>query len=130
MGGLAAQNTACGPQSPVQDEAPCSVAQGTGGCSWLGWHLVRSKEPHPGATVVFWRNAEWWELMKGAGATSSDQSWRHPRNDWVRGFEGALVRFCGAGFVGSVTSHTAFLFFSFLKSLNSLLWPRSCGNLE
>ena len=49
-----------------------------------------AKGPHPGAT-------EWWELMKGAGATSSDHSWRHPRNNWVRGFEGALVRICGAG---------------------------------
>ena len=34
---------------------------------------------------------------KVAGATSTDQSWRHPRNNWVRGFEGALVRICGAG---------------------------------
>ena len=40
---------------------------------WAG-HLARCKEPHPGATVVFWRNAEWRELMKGAGATSSDHS--------------------------------------------------------
>ena len=35
--------------------------------------------------------------MKGASATSSDHSWRHPRNNWVRGFEGALVKICGGG---------------------------------
>ena len=63
---------------------------------WAG-HLARRTGPHPGATVVFWRNAEWWELMKVAGATSTDQSWRHPRNNWVRGFKSALVRIRGAG---------------------------------
>ena len=62
---------------------------------WAG-HLARNKGPHR-APVVSWRNAEWWELMKAAGATSTDQSWRHPRNNWVRGFESALVRKCGAG---------------------------------
>ena len=55
---------------------------------WAG-HMVRCQEPHPGATVVQWRNAKWWEVMKSASANSSDHSWRHPKKNWVRGFEGA-----------------------------------------
>ena len=48
-----------------------------------------------GATVVQWRNVEWWEVMKSAGASSSGQSWRHPKKNWVRGFESTLFNFCG-----------------------------------
>ena len=35
--------------------------------------------------------------MKNAGAGSSDQFWRHPKKNWLRGFENALVRICGLG---------------------------------
>ena len=58
----------------------------------MALHLTRKKEPHSGAAAVQWHNAEWWEVMKSAGANSSDRSWRHPKKNLVRGFEGALVR--------------------------------------
>ena len=63
---------------------------------WVG-HLARGKESDLGAAAVRWRNAEWWEVMMSARANSPDLSWRHPKKNWVRGFEGALVRICGTG---------------------------------
>ena len=46
---------------------------------------------------VQWRNAEWWEIMKGTGVGSQDHSWRHPKKNWSRGFEHALTKICGLG---------------------------------
>ena len=57
-----------------------------------GWAGHMDRRPHPGAAAVQWRDAKWWEIMKSTGSGSPDQTWRHPKKNWVRGFENALVK--------------------------------------
>ena len=56
---------------------------------WAG-HMARKNEMHPGAAVIPYKNVEWWEIMKSASTGDHDQTWRHPKKNWVRGFEHAL----------------------------------------
>ena len=63
---------------------------------WAG-HLTRKTEHRPGEAAVQWRDAEWWETMKSTGAGSLEQTWRHPKKNWVRGFENAVVKVCRQG---------------------------------
>ena len=63
---------------------------------WAG-HMARKKEMHPGAAAISYKNVEWWEIMKSAGIGACDQSWRHQKKNWVRGFEHALSTVLGLG---------------------------------
>ena len=63
---------------------------------WAG-HVAWKEEAHPGVAAILWRNGEWWEIMKNAGTGAHDQSWRHQKNNSVRGFEHALSKIYGLG---------------------------------
>ena len=39
----------------------------------------------------------WWEIMKRTGVGAHDQTWRHRKNNWVRGFEHALTKILRLG---------------------------------
>ena len=65
------------------------------------WHRAlaahRKKEMHPGAAAISYKNVEWWEIMTSAGIGAHDQSWRHHKKNWVRGFEHVLSTVLGLG---------------------------------
>ena len=73
---------------------------------WAG-HMARKKEMHPGAAAISYKNVEWWEIMKSAGIGAHDQSWRHPKKNWVRGFEHALSTVLGLGWWGETKNVVA-----------------------
>ena len=65
----------------------------------LAGHMARKKDVHPGAAAVSCRNAEWWEILKSTGIGTHDQSWKHQKKNWVRGFEHALSKILGLGWL-------------------------------
>ena len=73
---------------------------------WAG-HMARKKEMHPGAAAISYTNVEWWEIMKSAGNGACDQSWRHHKKNWVRGFEHALSTVLGLGWWGEAKKTVA-----------------------
>ena len=44
--------------------------------------------------------------MKSTGAGSPEQTWRHPKKNWVRGFENAVVKVCRQGKSAAKTGRT------------------------
>ena len=61
---------------------------------WAG-HLARNDSAHPARAAVWWRFALWWEATQIFGP-GSGECWRHPRTNWTRGFEHALVEHLGS----------------------------------
>ena len=47
--------------------------------------------------MILYKNMEWWEIMKSAGLGARDQTLRHHKKNWVRGFVYALSAILGLG---------------------------------
>ena len=69
---------------------------------WAG-HLARTQDSHPGAAAILYKHVEWWEIMKSTRLGARDQTWRHHKKNWVRGFEHALSAILGLGWWSEAT---------------------------
>ena len=95
VGGLVSCSKTLSPCVEMKVEPSGAVAQSVGCHVWMG----RSRGPErwnaPRSAAIRWRNAEWWEIVKSTGAGAHDQTWRHRKNNWVRGFEYVLTKILG-----------------------------------